>query len=179
MILSAPIVGKIASLHSLDASTDKGIYLNWLHDPAVNRFLEARFRQHTVQSLDAYIERCNGSDDTLFLGIYFSESMQHIGNVKLGPIAHEHRRAEIGIMIGDKTAWGKGVATETIELLCTYAFEELSLHKVTAGIYENNTASLSAFLKAGFTQAARLPEQWYCDGNWIAGILTHRFNEQR
>ena len=56
----------------------------------------------------------------------------------------------LGIIIGERDCWGKGLATEAISLVTEYAFEFLNLNRVGAGCYEGNTASLKTFEKAGF-----------------------------
>ena len=44
-----------------------------------------------------------------------------------------------------RSAWGKGYATEAIELVTDYAFKKLNLHKLTAGCYQLNEAAIKAF----------------------------------
>lgn len=65
--------------------------------------------------------------------IICNNSNCHIGNIKIGPINPHHNYADISYFIGEKSLWGKGIATEAIQLILKYAFEELKLHKVTAG----------------------------------------------
>jgi len=47
----------------------------------------------------------------------------------------------------EKEQWGKGYATEAISLVVNYAFNNLNLHRVTAGCTELNLGSLKAFQK--------------------------------
>lgn len=47
-------------------------------------------------------------------------------------------------MIGDKNYWGRGIAADTISLISNYAFDELHLRKVFAGVYGNNIGSIKA-----------------------------------
>ena len=62
----------------------------------------------------------------------------------------------VRILLGDKNCWGKGYATETIEVLTEHAFGVLGLHKLTAGAYAENVGSIRAFEKAGFLAVAKL-----------------------
>lgn len=59
------------------------------------------------------------------------------------------KSAEIGYWIGEPF-WGKGIATKAIELIVKYAFEELKLIRVYAGVFEYNTASMKVLEKNGF-----------------------------
>src|SRR3989338_5525401 len=122
-------------------------YVGWLNDPEVNQFLETRFIAHTKDTAREYIRKIVNDSTHVFFAMVRKDSCTHIGNIKLGPIDPHHKVGSIGIMIGDKASWGKGFATEAIQLLTAYAFDALRLHKVTAGAYENNAGSAKAFLK--------------------------------
>lgn len=52
--------------------------------------------------------------------------------------------------IGEKNAWGKGFATEAIQLVTHFAFEQLHLHRLQAGLYASNIGSGKALEKAGY-----------------------------
>ena len=62
-------------------------------------------------------------------GIFLGDEFKHVGNIKLGPINSYHKRAEIGLMIGDKSVWGKGIATKVIRMVTHFGFSELNLLK--------------------------------------------------
>lgn len=57
--------------------------------------------------------------------------------------------AEIGYWLGSKFQ-GKGIATESIRLVCDHAFNTLRLGRLFATIYESNHASQKVLLKNGF-----------------------------
>ena len=88
-------------------------YVGWLNDPQVNRFLESRFVV-ARPGLDAALRAQPRwpTRSVLFLGMRSIELGRHVGNVKLGPIDRHHGLAEIGIMIGDRAAWGRGIASQ-------------------------------------------------------------------
>jgi len=146
-------------------------YVSWLNDPKINRFLEIRFVPQTIESVRQFINDVNRDPANLFYGIFTKDTESHIGNIKLGPINTHHRRADIGIVIGEKKYWGKGIATEAISAISDHAFNVLGLHKINAGFYSENTASGRAFLKAGFYEEARLREHWLSDGQWQDQII--------
>lgn len=151
-------------------------YVNWLNDPEVNQFLEIRFVQHGLEGLKDDIRKILADPKTIFLAIIQKDNNKHIGNIKLGPIDPQHKVGSIGIMIGDKSSWGKGFATEAVRLLTDYAFGMLTLHKVTAGAYENNLGSIKAFLKLGFFEEGRLKEHVLFDGDYIDKVLVAKLN---
>lgn len=131
-------------------------YVSWLNDPEVNQYLESRFTTHTLESTRAFVEHCWQAPHTVLFAIRLHPHGRHIGNIKLGPIDPHHLRGDIGLMIGNKTSWGQGYATEAISLLSSWALSDLGLTKVTAGAYACNTGSIHAFLRCGFIQEGLL-----------------------
>lgn len=169
MNLDKPLITERLLLRTMTAADASDTYLAWMRDPEVNRFLESRFSvpEHT-QDLVGFIDSVNASPDSLLLGIFLREDERHIGNIKIGPLVMRHARSEIGYLIGDRTAWGKGYATEAIREISRFGMETLGLQKITAGIYETNRGSAKALLNAGFKLEATISSHFICDGKRIA-----------
>ncbi len=124
-------------------------YVDWLNDPEINRYLEVRHEKQTLESCQLFIESvCDDLDDYLF-GV-FTEEYEHIGNIRLGPIDQRYRRAAVGLVIGERSWWGKGVATEIIRAITQFAFTDLKLNKLEAGAYYANLGSKRAFEHCGY-----------------------------
>ena len=175
MKLSNPIVTKRLLLRALESGDAHGPYAKWMRDEEVLRYIEARFRDRDAKSLSAYIDRMNSSPDNLFLGILENKTSRHIGNIKIGPINPNHHRAHIGVIIGERDKWGKGYASEAIEALSEYAFRDLGLHRVEAGCYGRNHASVKAFERAGFIVEGNFAWYWRTGGEWDDQVWMVRF----
>lgn len=176
MRLSVPITTERLVLRTLEEGDVTERYLGWLRDPAVSRYLELRFDVQTLEGCRTFVLAANQHADTLLLGIFLKregleEEGRHIGNIKLAPINPHHRRAELGLLLGDRAEWGKGYASEAIAAVTRHAFARLGLRKVTAGCYGGNQASAGAFLKAGYHEIARRPQHWFCEGEWQDDII--------
>lgn len=140
-------------------------YVAWLNDPRVNRYLESRYAPHDLDSTRAFVQDCRADERTLMLGIRApSMGHQHIGNIKLGPIDPRHQTGDIGILIGEPAAWGRGFARAAIARMSAIARDELGLRKLTAGCYASNVGSARAFESAGFAIEGRRPAQFLLDG---------------
>jgi RimJ/RimL family protein N-acetyltransferase len=176
MLLDAPLRGPRVTLRNLEPADAGGPYLRWMADPNVLRYLEARFARQDRASLEAFIRDANASTSALLLGIVLTAEDRHIGNIKLGSIDPHHHRGDIGILIGDTSAWGHGYAAEAIGLVCDHAFSRLGLHKVTAGFYGAHKGSIRAFEKAGFRVEGRLASHWWCEGAWQDGVVMGLLN---
>jgi ribosomal-protein-alanine N-acetyltransferase len=175
--MAGPILFASARLdyRRLEAGDVGARYVAWMNDPDVVRYLESRHQQQSESDVRDFVARQAAREDTLFLGMYLRDDGAHIGNVKLSPIVRRHARAELGILIGERAAWGKGYASEAIAAAAAYAFSELKLAKITAGCYGSNRGSRNAFAKAGFSVEGTRPAQYDLDGIWddeiIMGLL--------
>lgn len=155
-----------------DASED---YVRWMNDPDINQFLESRFYIHTIESIQSFI-RSVSNDYNFQFGIFIKETGKHIGNIKIGSINQYHRYADIGFLIGEKSYWGKGIATEAIGLATDFAFNTLHLHKLWGGLYAPNIGSLRAFQKNGYVQEGVKKSQYLSNGVFVDDILFGKVN---
>jgi len=158
------------------------MYCRWMNDTKVNQYLECRFEKWTIKKLQDYIRQTQNNPDNLLLAIVLKNKNKHIGNIKIGPINCVHKFAKVGIIIGEKSFWGKGFATKAVKLAVDYAFNTLGLHKLTAGVYANNIASVRVFEKSGFSVEGVEKKQYYCNGQYVDcvsfGLLKDEFQHQ-
>ena len=138
-------------------------YACWLNDPVVNQYLETRMA--TVTDLRKYIQEKLESDSALFFGIFWKtpttpssllwQDGKHIGNVKLEPVDREKKVATMGLLIGDKEYWRRGVGTEVTNAVVQFAFDTLGLREVNLGVIANNFPAIRVYEKCGFQEYRR------------------------
>lgn len=145
-------------LRSLAEADFTDAYLGWFRDPEVTQFLDARniTRADAVAHLNAGRE---GGHWHLF-AICRADTGAHVGNLKIGPIHPRHALSDLVTVIGDRAVWGRGVARTAIREGIRLAFERFSIRKLSASIDSRNTGSLKAYCAAGFTEEARLKDQF-------------------
>lgn len=142
-------------------------YVAWLNDPEVSRYLETRFSPQNEETVRAFVGGMVDSPHSYLFAITASDDGVHIGNLKIGPINPNHQYADVSYFIGDRTRWGKGLATDAIKTSVAIAFDRLKLHRVQAGIYEKNVGSARALERAGFHPEGRFVKQLRTvDGAW-------------
>lgn len=81
-----------------------------------------------------------------------------IGSIDLFEFEPAHLRAGVGILILEGFR-GKGYASESLELLISYAFETLQLHQLFANISTDNLESIRLFESKGF-QFIGIKKEW-------------------
>ena len=165
------LVGSQVYLRLLNASDVSMDYVSWLNDVDVNRYLESRHVEQTYESCKIFVNQAVSRTDTLLFGIFCNQSNLHIGNIKLGPISERYNRATLGLMIGDKKYWGRGIAREIINLITTFSKDELGLNKIEAGCYCTNKGSEKAFLREGYQIEGLLRNHVVLDGEYEDCIL--------
>lgn len=140
-------------------------YVRWLKDADVNRYLESRFDSHDISSTRAYVTAHLTANDALLLGIRWLQADRHVGNIRLSQISAQHSTGEVGVMLGDREAWGRGLATRAILLLNGIARRQIGLRRLTAGCYGSNSRSINAFQRAGYRMEAVRPGQFLLEGS--------------
>ncbi len=157
--------GNKIDLCPLDCEGDLTHYVPWVNDQENTKYMAVGNYPSTKTQLKEYLQHYCDSKNIL-LGIFLKKGGRHIGNITLHRIDHHNRIGEIGILIGDKAARGKGYGSEAVKLIIQHAFQRLNLHRLTTGMVEGNTASQKMFEKAGFKQEGRLREHFYLDGKY-------------
>jgi len=101
----------------------------------------------------------------LFL-IHSRHTGELIGEVMLYQVVRENLEScGIGYTL-DQDQNGKGYMTEAVKLVVNYAFTELKLHRIEAGVMPHNTGSIKVMQKAGFTQEGLARKNVNINGRW-------------
>ena len=80
-----------------------------------------------------------------------------VGIISLKNIDFEKKKAIVGYWIGE-LYWGKGIATESVALVITYAFSMLGLEEICAYVFSENKASIRVIEKNGMIKKEELNE---------------------
>ena len=171
-----PIKTPNLHLRELTAAEVTQEYVDALNDPEVVGLTEARHVKWNWQSVVIYVKESNISGESQLIGIFLKESNQHIGNIRIFNFSQRHRRMELGIMIFDKSQWGKGYGTEALTAVTEYTFNTLKLHRVCADYYATNTASARIFSKAGYEIEGVYKEHCILDGEYIDSVRVAKIN---
>ena len=105
-------------------------YLTALQDPELLKLTEARHTKWTRDAAIQYVRDSNVPGVMELIGIFLKDANLHIGSIRLSGFSFIHKRVEFGILVWNRSAWGKGYATEAIIRLEQYVFDELKFHKL-------------------------------------------------
>lgn len=140
-------------------------YVAGLNDPQVNRYLVAvRQQVQTVETVRAFVEANHLSVDGVLFGIWVDGQQRHCGTVRLYQVDRTTGAADVGICIFDRGAWGRSLGATAISAVTAWALDDLGLNTIKAGVYAENIASLTAFIKAGYTVSEDIVDHYELDG---------------
>lgn len=98
--------------------------------------------------------------------IFDNATERLMGGITLGNIRHGVAQSgHIGYWIGEPYA-GKGYMLEALNLLVTFAFDTLRLHRIEAACIPSNTRSVRVLEKAGFQREGLLRSYLRINGIW-------------
>ena len=107
-------------------------YISWLHDVEVIRYLgrEEYFTPTPKSEIEKYVQEMWDSKFISFFAIYIAKENKFIGTAKINFVNEQglkNKISDIGIMIGDRDSWGKGLASEVIGVISKYAFDSMDV----------------------------------------------------
>jgi [ribosomal protein S5]-alanine N-acetyltransferase len=99
-------------------------------------------------------------------GVFPSGSKELIGRVALSNIVRgAWQNATLGYFIASSYN-GRGLASQAVGLAVGYAFSEVKLHRVQAGVMPRNEASAKVLINNGFRLEGRAPRYLQINGVW-------------
>lgn len=146
-------------------------YLNWIQDPEVNKFLDVRFGNNNLESLNEYVTSFNNTKSKYLYAIYNTEANKHIGNASIINISLNHEYFKFGYFIGVKDYWGTSAGLETILLSLKIGFDFLNMRKCTVDVYSNNIKGRFLLKKVGFYEEGSLKEHLRCKDRYVDNII--------
>ena len=145
------------------------VMITWLEDMEVTSRLGRTFPP-SLEGEREWLKQMAEDRNQIFWVIEYEG--RPVGTTGIHAIDWANQHGTTGTLIGDKTAWGKGIAREMMRLRADFAFTQLPLRKLNSGYLEGNEASRRAQLSAGYREAGRLHQETFRDGRWLDTILT-------
>lgn len=149
------IEGSLVRLRPPSAA-DAPHFVRWYSDPEVMYWLHMSEGEPATEETERARIAAAMEDATQVLWIIETNQGRAIGNVGLLQIDPVHRRAWLGICIGEKDCWSAGYGADAIRLLLHYAFENLELRRVQLVTDVDNDRGIRCYEKCGFQREGLL-----------------------
>lgn len=167
------IEGKLVRLRPPNVD-DAAVMVTWFEDMEVTRFLNRR-HPPSVDEEKEWLEKMARDPDQVVWSV--EQKGVLVGSTGIHAISWKDGYGTTGTMIGDKTAWGKGLGSELMQLRTRYAFTQLPLRKLKSAYFDGNEASAKAQAAAGYHEAGRYRGDAFIDGRWVDHVLTEVLRE--
>jgi RimJ/RimL family protein N-acetyltransferase len=171
--------GENVYLRPLTIEDANDIYLKWLNDPEVTRGLASGYFPTTQQELINYVKGALRDQNTVFFALCEKNTNAHIGNVKVDRIDWIAQTCELGLIIGEASARGRGLGVETMQLVINYVFDDLNLNKITLAVFQNNPGAMKLYKKLDFQIEGTFVNQVFKEGRLWDKIYLSLFNPQK
>jgi [ribosomal protein S5]-alanine N-acetyltransferase len=158
------IVGKIVSLRPI-AEAD----LEELHAKLID--MESRGPWYPMPRT-SLTKRRRAFEETGFwspeegIFVMVDEQDRLVGTVDWNRLNGDVPDTELGYRVFDRSNWGKGIATEALDLLAGFLFDTEPINRLRLTIHVANVGSRRVAEKCGFTREGTSREAWYHKGRW-------------
>jgi RimJ/RimL family protein N-acetyltransferase len=173
--------GKLVRLRSIERSDIEPI-MKWVGDEEVTNFLGGEMLLGPLSRIaeEKFIEHAaEPSPNSRLFVIETLADCRYLGSTDLHNISWVNRNAEAGIVIGEKSSWGKGYGTDAMRVLLRYAFDKLNLNRVSLRVFDYNPRAIASYERCGFKREGVLRQDKFLGGKYhdtiAMGILAHEF----
>jgi RimJ/RimL family protein N-acetyltransferase len=175
------LIGEKLYLRPLEKS-DLSLLQIWANDPEL-RGLTGETRPASQSGMTEFFERVQTDPLRVWFVIVTKENDQVIGEAGLLRMFYPWRTTDLSIIIGDKTAWGKGFGSEAIHLLLDYAFGYLNFHRISIGVVGTNDRAIRFYEKIGFKKEGVQRDGYYYNYTYqdfvMMSLLEHEYRALR
>lgn len=129
----------------------------WFNDERVTADLVGSRDGFDLEAASGWVERAMDTSRDRKWAITIDGSDDAVGFVALFGLDRDVG-PELAVLVGEPSAWGKGVAREAERQACIHAFRELGAHRVHAEIPATNEAAQKVVTFLGFRQEGLLKQ---------------------
>jgi len=167
------IVGSRVRLRPIERA-DLPQFVAWLGDPAVHASLALVAGLGLAQE-ERWFEATLGlpaAEQPMAIEARDGESAWRlVGSIGTHGIDWRNRSSEVGLVVGDQAAWGRGLGTEAMRLLLGHLFSTLNLHRVWLRVFADNARAIRMYERLGFRLEGRQRDGDFREGSYRDVLL--------
>ncbi len=166
------LAGKNIGLRPLQTE-DVWLLYKWFNDRRVIEDLGAQRALFCVSMEEErkIVERRLSSPTDRDFIISDLENDKAIGWASLSRIDQRNAAAEVFIIIGETSEWGKGRGKEVTRMLVEHAFNVMNLHRIYLRVPEYNQRAIACFTACGFQKDGVLRDDHHHLGAYMSSHL--------
>jgi RimJ/RimL family protein N-acetyltransferase len=171
LILRDFTVDDFQAVHSYTSDPEVVRYMPWVlfTEEETHKYIQNKVARQSVSPRVDYELAITLKDDGIL-----------IGECNLIRRARADSEGDIGFVL-NRNYWGMGLATEVTQILLTFGFKDLHLHRITATCDPQNVASSRVLEKNGMRLEGHFREHKLMRGKWrdslFYAILDHEWSK--
>jgi RimJ/RimL family protein N-acetyltransferase len=139
-------------------------YVRWFNDPEVTQFTAMESGEFTLEGEREWFRKISDPEhEDRHWAIEVDG--RHIGNCAL-MLGRYKDTGAFGIVIGEKTAWGKGYGTAALTEVLRIGFSELGLYRIHLDAFAGNARGVRCYEKCGFRHEGLRRHARWKRGEW-------------
>jgi RimJ/RimL family protein N-acetyltransferase len=162
------IIGEGIRLRGIDQG-DLPLFVSWLNDPEVRQYLSLYAPLSNAQEEKWFesLDKLSIAEQPLMIEASHEQKWKAVGDISFIAVDQRARNAELGLFIGEKDFWGKGIGTQVLSLMLDYGFFTLNFHRIYLRVYALNERGIHCYEKVGFKHEGRMREAAYLGGEYV------------
>jgi RimJ/RimL family protein N-acetyltransferase len=141
--------------------------MKWYNDPEIFGHIRDMSYLTNLEEQRRWVEETNRDPTQKVFSVFYIPDDKLIGDGGFMHINWEDKKAEIGLVIGEKKYWKMGLGKELRWLICQYGFEVLGFHNILGEHFANNPVSLQNAFKTGAKLMGTRRESKFHEGVWL------------
>ncbi len=173
--------GNLVRLRAYEKS-DLDAAMKLINDEEITDLLGGEMLAYPVSSIaeEKFIEAAAVlSDKQKTFVIETLAEPRYIGTISFNAINWLNRSAGVGIVIGDKSLWGKGYGTDAMRVMMRLGFDKMNLHRLWLHVHDYNLRAIASYEKCGFKSEGVLRQEHFKRGRYhdtiVMGILESEY----
>ena len=171
--------GKLVRLRPIERE-DLPRYIQWVNDPEILAYF-GTYLPYNLAKEEAWFDGMNKDASVINFAIEYEG--RHVGGCGFIGIDHRNQSAEVGLFIGDKDLWDRGLGQDALRTMLDYGFDQLNFHRIYLRVFAENARGVHAYEKIGFVHEGRFRETNWRHGRWqdmlVMSILRREWYAKR
>lgn len=122
-------------------------------------------------------------EEQMHFAIHLVETGEFIGFSHIAFIDNYSKTCRIGIVIGEKQYWNRGLGTAAMRMMADFCFTDLGLNRITCEVYETNPRAWHMLESVGFKREGVLRENVLKEerfiNEFVYGLLRHDYEKEK
>jgi len=156
------IRGEFVELRAIERS-DIPHYTTWFNDPETMAYFGG-YEPLALAQEERWYEEQFKNPEVRNYAIYYQG--EHVGGAGFSHLNFRERSAEVGLLIGRKDLWDKGLGGDVLRALLRQGFEQLNLHRIYLRVFAENARAVRCYEKVGFRHEGRMREASFRHGRY-------------